>query len=358
MAISLYAEASPEITLRARWARRRWLVLVLAGLAAIVLVGATTIGSVPIPASTVAKVLVHQIGVPLSPSWDATTTAIVLLIRLPRILLAAIVGAGLAEAGAILQGLFRNPLADPYVIGTSAGAGLGATLAIVLNLNVGLFGLSAIPLLAFLGAVLATLLVYRLAHWGLAPSVESLLLAGVATSSFLAAGISILLLFSGQSLGEALLWLMGGFSGRGWEHVRMALPYTIAAQVIALGRARDLNALAFGEDQAQRLGVDVRRARRELVAASCLMAAAAAATSGLIGFVGLIVPHMTRLLIGPDHRWLLPASALAGAVTLVVADGLARSLLSPSEVPVGVITAFFGAPLFLYLLRRRRRGAG
>ncbi len=358
MAISLYAEVSPEIRLRARWTQRRWFVLILAGLAVIVLVGATAIGSVPIPAGTVAQVLVHELGVPLRPSWDAATAAIVLHIRLPRILLAAIVGASLAIAGAILQGLFRNPLADPYVIGTSAGAGLGATLAIVLNLNIGLFGLSAIPLLAFLGAVLATVLVYRLAGWGLVPSVESLLLAGVAVSSFLAAGISALLLFGGQSLGQALLWLMGGFAGRGWEHVRMALPYFIAAQVIALGRARDLNALAFGEDQAHRLGVDVRRARRDLVAASCLMAAAATATSGLIGFVGLIVPHMTRLLIGPDHRWLLPTAALAGAITLVVADGLARSLLGPSEVPVGVITAFFGAPLFLYLLRQRRRREG
>ncbi len=343
-----------EQALVAEWIRRRWVLLGLVGLTGAVLVTATAIGSVGIPVGTVAKIILHRLGLPFTPSWDSPTETIVLQIRLPRILLAAVVGASLAEAGAILQGLFRNPLADPYVIGVSAGAGLGATVAIVLNLNLWLFGLSAVPLLAFLGAVVATAIVYRLARWAWAMPVENLLLAGVATSSFLSAAIAFLLLFGGQSLQRAVFWLMGGFAGRGWEHLRMALPYMVVGQVAVLGYARDLNALLFGETQARQLGIDTGRTKRVLVSASCLMAAAAVATSGLIGFVGLIVPHLTRLLIGPDHRWLLPAVALAGAITLVGADGLARVVLSPSEVPVGVITAFCGAPFFLYLLRRRR----
>lgn len=330
--------------------RGSWpLITVLVTLLALAMIVSAGVGSVAIPPQSVLGAL----GLGSTP--DETTRTIVLQIRLPRIVLAATVGAGLATSGAVFQGIFRNPMADPYIIGVSAGAALGATVAIVLNLTFALLGISAVTLSAFGGALLVTMLVYRIAWFRGDVAVEHLLLAGVAVGAFLAAIISALSLLGGQSLQQVIFWLMGGFSGRTWDHVLLTAPYVVAGYVVARVLSRDLNLLMLGDETARSMGVSARRVRSILIAAGALMAAGAVAVSGLIGFVGLIVPHLIRLIVGPDHRRLLPAAALTGAVTLLLADTLARSVAAPTEIPVGIVTAALGAPFFLYLLRKHRR---
>lgn len=322
--------------------------LLLLGLLVVGIVLSAQIGSVPIAARDV----VASLGI--GRAADETTRTIVLQIRLPRIILAVVVGAGLASAGTVFQGLFRNPMADPYIIGVSAGAALGATIAIVSGVSFAYAGLSAPTLLGFAGALSVTLLVYRLAWARGDVAVEHLLLAGVAVGAFLGAIISALQLFGGESLQQVIFWLMGGFSGRTWDHVLLAAPYVGAGYLAARLLARDLNLLVMGDETARSLGVPVTRSRGVLIVAGSLMAAAAVAVSGLIGFVGLVVPHLMRLLTGPDHRRLLPAAALAGGVILLAADTIARTIVAPAEIPVGIVTAALGAPFFLYLLRRYR----
>ncbi|HXF81811.1 MAG TPA: iron chelate uptake ABC transporter family permease subunit [bacterium] len=317
--------------------------LVLGGLAS------AAIGAVPVAPSAIAGAL------GFGPAVDPVTRAIVLELRLPRITLAALVGAALAAAGTVFQGIFRNPLADPYIIGVSGGAALGATTAIVFGWTAAVAGISAVTLAAFVAALLVTGLVYRLAWIRGEVAVEPLLLAGVAVGAFLAAVISALQLFGGQSLQQVIFWLMGGFSGRTWRHVALILPYVAAGYAVARIFARDLNLLVLGDEAARALGVDAGRRRALLIGAATLMAAAAVSVSGLIGFVGLVVPHLLRLVVGPDHRRLLPAAALGGAVTLLLADTVARSAAAPAEIPVGIVTAALGAPFFLFLLRRHRR---
>lgn len=330
--------------------RSTWLIpALLLALLVLAVVVSTGVGSVALSVSETLGAL------GIGPAVDTTTRTIVLQIRLPRITLAATVGAGLAAAGTVFQGIFRNPMADPYIIGVSAGAALGATAAIVLNLSFAILGVSAVTIVAFAAALLVTLLVYRLAWFRGDVVVEHLLLAGVAVGAFLAAIISALQLLGGESLQQVIFWLMGGFSGRTWDHVRLAAPYALAGYVVAAALARDLNLLVLGDETARSLGVQTNRVRALLIAAGSLMAAAGVAVSGLIGFVGLVVPHLMRLVVGPDHRRLLPAAALAGALTLLLADTLARSVAAPTEIPVGIVTAALGAPFFLYLLRKHRR---
>jgi iron complex transport system permease protein len=333
---------------------------VLAGLAVLLVLAALAglaIGSVPLRAGTTVGVLLRAAGAPVPVTWPPEAATIVLLLRFPRVVLATLVGIALAGAGTVLQGLFRNPLADPYILGVSAGAALGATLVIVRGISAGPAALGAIPLAAFLGALAVSFGVYRLARRGADVPVGDLLLAGIAVGAFLAAIISLLQLAGGEHLQQVIFWLMGGFAGRTWTHSAMAAPYALGGLFVAWLYARDLNVLQAGEESALQLGVDVPRVKRVLLVCASLMAAAAAATSGLVGFVGLVVPHLMRLVVGPDHRVLLPVAALAGAVTLVLADLLARTLVTPAEVPVGVVTALLGAPFFLYLLLRRRDAA-
>ncbi|MGQ0568654.1 MAG: FecCD family ABC transporter permease [Armatimonadota bacterium] len=328
---------------------------VLAGLLVAALVVAVITGPAPIPLQTVLAILLERVGLPLPRAWTEAAGVIVLDLRLPRALLAAIVGAALAGAGAVFQGLLRNPLADPYIIGVSAGAAFGATLAITTGLAAGVAGLAATPLLAFAGAVAATALVYVLARRGADAPVEDLLLAGVAVSAFLGAIITWLQLSGGESLQRVLFWLMGGLSGRGWSHLAMSAPLAAVGLAIAWLFGRDLNALLLGDEAARSMGIEVARTRRLLIGAGGMMAAAAVASAGLIGFVGLVVPHLLRLLVGPDHRRLIPAAALGGAVLLVLADTGARAILPATELPVGILTAALGAPFFLIVLLRERR---
>jgi len=292
----------------------------------------------------------------LFPGEVETVDRIILFsVRLPRIFLSVLVGAALAAAGTVYQGLFRNPMADPYVLGTSSGAALGATIGFALNSDLELFSFNAVSILAFAGALLATVLVYNLARVGRRVPLTVLLLSGIAVAAFLSSANSLALVLQGSDMQQIVFWLMGGFSTCRWLHIQVVLPYIIAGFVGIAVYARDLNIMLLGEEKAQQLGVDIRRLQLILTLSASLLVAAAVSVSGIIGFVGLVVPHMMRLLTGPDHRLLFPASALAGGIFLLAADTAARTVLAPTELPVGVITAFLGAPFFIYLLRKNKR---
>ena len=279
---------------------------------------------------------------------------IVRTIRPPRVLLAVLIGALLALSGAVMQGLFQNPMADPYVVGVSSGAALGATIALSLSLEIWVWGIHSVSLFAFVGALAVTMLVYGISVRGGKVAVPVLLLTGVALGSLAAALTSFLMLMSEQNLHRILYWLLGGLASRRWEHVEMVWPYAVVGVIVLQVHARDLNLLLQGEESAQHLGVNVERVKLLLLGTTALLTAAAVAVSGIVGFVGLLVPHMMRLLVGPDHRRLFPASALGGAILVVGADILARTLIAPAEIPLGVITSLLGCPFFLFLLHRRR----
>jgi iron complex transport system permease protein len=284
------------------------------------------------------------------PEW---APRLLLDLRLPRIVLALVVGAALSTAGASFQGIFRNPLAEPYLLGVSAGAALGATIAIVWKPLTAL-GIYTLPLLAFVGAVLAAFLVYRVATIGGHTSASSLLLSGVAVGSTLTAITSFLMVATERDLHTVVVWLMGGLTTATWTKIYITLPVVVVGFVYIMLMSRRMNLLLMGEERARELGIDSRRTRRNLMVAASLTTAAAVAFSGLIGFIGLMVPHIMRLLVGPDHRRLLPATALFGALLLLAADTVARTAMAPAEIPVGIITAAVGGPFFLYLLRARK----
>ncbi|WP_233357309.1 vitamin B12 ABC transporter permease BtuC [Halococcoides cellulosivorans] len=323
---------------------------------------AATIGPVALDAQTVVRAVLSGIAVPvpqfvdgrlaiastpLASAPEGSTVTIVRSIRLPRIALAAVVGAALAAAGTIMQGLFRNPMADPSIVGVSAGAAVGAVGVIVLPAAIP-FGLQTA---AFTGALVTAFGVYLLATRGGRTPVATLLLAGVAVQTLLGAALSVLLLHAGHDLERAMYWLMGDLRNATWGEVGVTLAITLFAVAALLPYARSLNVLLLGEGDAATLGIPVERTKRILLALSAVVTGGAVAVAGVIGFVGLIVPHVMRLLVGPDHRILLPTSTLLGATFLVAADTLARS--GPAELPVGIVTAAVGAPFFLALLRRR-----
>jgi len=323
-------------------------VLILSLLLVVVVILSLGFGAVAISPGQVLNVLNPN----ATPS--AATQTIVWDLRLARVLLAALTGAGLGGAGAAFQGLFRNPLADPFVIGASGGAALGATLAITLGWTATWLGFGPVPLAAFAGALAAVALAYSISEMGSSGNILALLLAGTALSSAFSAGVSLLMVLNDSDFVNVFFWLLGGFSGRSWDDLWLALPYTLTG-LVGLGLlARPLDVLAFGEETAQGLGVAVRQMQLLIVVCATLVTAAAVASSGIIGFVGLIAPHMVRLQWGPVHARLLPASALLGAVLLVLADTAARTVLAPVELPVGILTALFGAPFFLYLLSHRQ----
>ncbi|HDS62667.1 MAG TPA: iron ABC transporter permease [Methanofollis liminatans] len=267
-------------------------------------------------------------------------------VRLPRVLAALLVGAGLAVAGAAMQGLFKNAMADPYIIGTSSGGALGASLSIVLFTGFGL------PVFAFVGATASTVLVYLISRRNGRVAVETLLLSGIAVSMFLSAFLSFIMYMSGKSLHQIMFWLMGGFWNISWSDVWIGLLLLPACLVLFLF-ARDLNVISIGEEDAVHLGVDVEKLKFALLLLSSFITGIAVSVAGSIGFIGLIVPHLMRILVGPDHRILIPSAMMAGAALLVWADTLVRIL--PTEIPVGIVTSFFGAPFFIYLLRSRTR---
>jgi iron complex transport system permease protein len=298
---------------------------------------------------------------PLYADWaagiDDTVRYIAIHVRLARIVLALTVGAALALSGAVYQGVLLNPLADPFTLGVSTGAAFGASLAIILGLGgVHFLGLSALPVAAFAGALAALCLVYFLGRLDGRIQVTTVVLAGIIVSTFLSACISLLKSLNEDSVSTIVFWIMGSLSGKSWTHVVLVVPYLVLGGGIILWYTRELDLLSLGDIQAQHLGVDVQRMRFSLLLASSLTTAAAVSVSGVIGFVGLVVPHLVRLVIGPQHRRLIPAVLLLGGLLVLISDTIARSLLaSGEELPVGVVTAILGGPFFCYLLLHRRK---
>jgi len=276
-------------------------------------------------------------------------------IRFPRIILAALVGSMLALSGVVLQGVLRNPLADPYILGVSSGGAIGAAIAIAFGINLVVFGMSSVPALAFFFSLIAVLIVYQISKVSGRTAPETLILAGVAISAFCAAILALIIILTGN-LEAIYFWLLGSLSSASWTQVYTVIPYALIGGLVAYFFSKELNAFLLGEEMALSLGVEVERVKIILIAAASLMTAAAVSVSGLIGFVGLIVPHFIRLLIGSNHRFLIPLSVLSGMLLLVTADVIARVAIAPLEIPIGVVMALIGSPFFLYLLRRRRRG--
>lgn len=311
---------------------------------------AVALGTSGVGPGDAAAIVLHRL-TGLGPvTWPAASEVIVWELRLPRIVAGMTVGAGLAAAGAVFQALLRNPMADPYIIGTAAGASLGAVVALLLPVAfAGWLGLGLVQLLAFAGGLAAVMAVYAVARGRGGTPVVTLLLAGYAVSSLLAAGVALLMFVSGDRLAAVVSWLLGSLAGASWERLALAAPLIGVSFGLLLLRWRVLNALLLGEQPAAHLGVDVEREKRMLTGLAALATTAGVAISGTIGFVGLVVPHLLRLAFGPDHRLLLPASVLYGAALLVLADLGARLA---GGIPVGVVTAFIGAPFLLWLLRR------
>ena len=328
-------------------------VIGIIGLFVALIVGVAA-GSVFVPPGDTLAILAHRLlGIDLGIHWTAVEETIVFELRLPRVLTAMTVGVGLAVAGATFQGVLRNPLADPYVLGTASGAALGAAIAVILPVREVFLEFGLLQGLAFLGALGAVFVVYRLSRVGGHGQMTSLLLTGYAIASLLAAGLSMAMFMSGAGLRQIFSYLLGGFEAATWVRLGTALPLIIGASALLAMRARALNGFLLGEEAAAHLGVDVRRERAILLGLASLATAAAVAVSGLIGFVGLVAPHVVRLIVGPNARTVLPIAALFGAILMVGADLAARLL---GEIPVGVVTAVIGAPFFLFLLRRTRAG--
>ena len=340
-----------------RLARRTALLAGLTGLlVAAVLLGAG-IGAVRIPPSEVAAVVAGKLGLDLGIAVDPQTEAIVWAIRLPRVALAILVGGGLALAGAALQTIFRNPLADPGLIGVASGASLGAVAAIVLGLSA--LGAFTLPFAAFVGGLAATLVVYSFARFEGRTEVVTLLLTGLAVNAIAGAGIGYLVFRATETeVRDAVFWTLGSLGGATWTTVVSALPFIALGAIVLPAFARELNLLVLGEREAAHVGVDTERVRLLVVVVAALATGAAVAVAGTVAFIGLIVPHLVRLAAGPDNRIVLPASALAGASFLVLADLAARTVAAPAELPLGVVTSLLGGPFFLWLLHRTRRRHG
>lgn len=316
--------------------------------------------SVSVPLHTIMNIILEKsIGFGWMNDIPANVEMIIWNIRFPRVLLALCIGAALSLAGAAFQGLLRNPLADPYTIGVSSGASLGAVCVIYFQIQIIGIGTYTLPVIAILGGFVALLIVFGITHLsnrGMA--VETIILAGIIISSFIGAIVSLIIAVSNQEdMRSILYWLMGSVGMRSWGHLQLFMPFFVIGTVILLMHHRELNALAVGEESAQHLGVDVKKRKMVMLIGASLLTGASVAVSGSIGFVGLVIPHLVRLITGPNHRHLLPLSMLMGGAYLVLADLIARTIIAPKELPIGVITALIGAPVFAILLMRRfRRG--
>ena len=301
-----------------------------------------------------------SVDIPLSTLWDKTTDpvaySILWKIRMPRVILAALIGASLAIAGAAFQGLLKNPLADPYTLGISSGASVGAVMTIFLGISIPVLGIFTLPVFSMVGAACTMIIVLTFARLvDRSMKMETLILTGIIFSSFLGSCISLMVALTGEQLREIIGWLLGSVSMRGWPYVQMVLPFMVIGTAIIWLNRRELNAMIYGEERAQYLGVNVKRSKYMILAGGSILTGAAVAASGTIGFVGLVVPHMIRLLIGADHRHLLTLSFLNGASLLVICDLVSRTIIAPIELPIGVITSFIGAPVFAYIFFKQRR---
>jgi len=325
--------------------RKRFVIIALIILLVLTIIIATAIGSTNISPDIVSKILLSKF-LSIEKTWTAGQEVIINDIRLPRVLLGVLVGAALGTAGCAMQGLLKNPMADPYIIGISSGAAVGASLAFVLFLPV--------QITSFVFAAISIFVVYNISKVGGKVPVDTLLLSGIAVGSLLAA-ITSLIIYTAGVPHQIIFWLMGGLWTADWEKVKISAVMVIFGVLMIYKQGWNLNVMLLGEEQASYLGIDIEHVKRYVLLFAALITAAAVSVSGIIGFVGLIIPHIMRILTGPDHRILLPASALAGAIFLVSADTIARTIMEPAELPVGIITALFGAPFFIYLLRKRRK---
>ena len=334
-----------------------WVLAPMAGVLGVLILIAVVVGSVSVPLDTTASVLLSHLGLSFGGPVDTKYDAIIFLVRLPRVLGAALIGSALAVAGAVMQGMLRNPMADPGIIGVSSGAGFGAVLAIALGLTSQ--GLWFLPLFASMGSLTAASIIFVLAIRGGKLGIFTLILAGIAVGTFFGAGTSLVLSFSSRdSIAQFVFWSMGNLTGVRWESLGLVVLPIGGGLVFLLTFGRDLNVLLLGEEEARSVGLNVFATRIALLVTVSVTTASAVCISGPIGFVGLIVPHILRLIIGPNHRLLLPASALGGAIFLVGCDLVAR-LAGPQEINVGIVTALLGAPYFLFLLlRSEKREAG
>ncbi|NBI30240.1 FecCD family ABC transporter permease [Chengkuizengella marina] len=317
-----------------------------------------SMGSAHIPLLQVWRILLHQlplVGQHISVDWPISSEKIILEVRFPRIILGILVGACLSLAGTGFQGVLRNPLADPFTLGVATGASVGAAFLILFGIQFLWLGQWTVPIVAFLSGILSLLFVFKLAGIQGKFRVETVILSGVVVQAFLGSIVSFMITLSDDVINRIVFWLMGSLALRGWEFSIILFPYLFIGFIVLLGYGRVLNLFALGERQAAHLGVNVDRSKWIVLIFSTLISAAAVSVAGVIGFVGLIVPHLIRLLVGPDYRLILPLSVLFGAIYVLWADTIARMLLNPQEIPLGVITAFIGAPFFAYLLSKNKK---
>ncbi|MEG0381047.1 MAG: iron ABC transporter permease, partial [Kurthia sp.] len=304
-------------------------------------------------------VSIGAVHIPISTFWDASNESnsnILWTIRLPRVVLAALVGGSLALAGAAFQGLLKNPLADPYTLGISSGASLGAVATIYFGLSSSILGLFTLPVFGMIGAGLSLVIVLSFAKLiDRSMKMETLILTGIIISSFLSSIISLMIALTGDEIRQIVTWLMGSVSMRGWPYVKMIWPFMLMGAILVWLNRRELNAMLFGEERARYLGVNVKKSKWMILLGGAMLTGAAVPVSGTIAFVGLVVPHMTRMLFTSDHRHLLPLSILNGATLLVICDLISRTIIAPTELPIGVITSFIGAPVFSYIFFKQRR---
>lgn len=336
---------------------RKWLIFLSVFICLILMYVCTVTGIAAISFADANRILGHEIlHLPVNMEGISSgSIAIIQNVRLPRVILGFIAGAALAVCGAGFQGIFRNPMADPFVLGVSSGAALGAAVGIVLHFNKSFLGMSGTTLLAFAGSFLTIGLVYNISKVGKKVPVSTLLLSGIAVSQTLSALNSLVMILNKQSMDQIVFWTMGSLNGKGWNQIAQVLPWTLVGIILLLSSARELDIMLTGEDAAIQLGVNVEFLKRKILFAASIITAAVISVTGIIGFVGLVVPHVVRMIAGPRHRRIMPLSLLFGGTFLIICDTLARSLVA-WEIPVGIITSVCGGPFFLYLLRKMKKG--
>jgi len=316
----------------------------------------TSIGTVYVPITTIIKIMEAKFLGFTTERIDPMFTNIVLDIRLPRVILSGLVGAALAIAGAAFQGLLKNPLADPYTLGVSSGASVGAVFTLYFQISIPFVGSFTLPVVSILFSLMTIFSVLTFARKiERSMRVETIILTGIIFSSFLGAFISLLIALTGDELRQIISWLLGSVSMRGWAYIKIILPFFIFGSVILIMNAKELNVMSFGEERAQHLGVNVQKRKLIILISGSILTGAAVAVSGTIGFVGLVIPHFARLLWGTNHRHLLPLSIFIGGGFLIIADLISRTIISPTEIPIGVITALIGAPVFAIILLKRKK---
>lgn len=336
---------------------RKWIILLSVVLCVVLMYGCTVMGIASISFRDVNRILAGEIlHFPVDMEGISTgSIAIIRNVRLPRVILGFIAGAALSVCGAGFQGIFRNPMADPFILGVSSGAALGAAVGIVLHLNKSFLGMSGTTFLAFVGSFLTIGLVYNISKVGKKVPVSTLLLSGIAVSQTLSALNSLVMILNKESMDQIVFWTMGSLNGKGWNQILQVLPWSVIGILILLGSARELDIMLTGEDTAIQLGVNVEFLKKKVLFASSMITAAVISVTGIIGFVGLVVPHVVRMVTGPKHGRIMPLSLLFGGTFLIICDTLARSLVA-WEIPVGIITSVCGGPFFLYLLRKMKKG--